>query len=65
MVQPLHDLWFYYLSLHSDSRVVAAPVAINLEVIFDNTMRIDKPVDALCRAAHYHPRTVWKVLATT
>ena len=37
-----------------DSHVVATPAARNFGIIFDNTMRMDKQVDTLCKAAHYH-----------
>ena len=46
-----------------DSRVVAASTARNLGVIFDfdNTMRMDKQVDALCKAAHYHLSNIGRI----
>ena len=44
-----------------DSRVVAAPAARNLCVVFDNTMRTDKQVDALCKAAHYHLSNIGRI----
>ena len=44
-----------------DSRVVAASAARHLGVIFDNTMRMDKQVDALCKAAHYHLSNIGRI----
>ena len=33
----------------------------NLGVIFDNTMHMDKQVDALCKAAHYHLNNIGRI----
>ena len=44
-----------------DSRVVAASAARNSGVIFDNTVRMDQQVDALCKAAHYHLSNIGRI----
>ena len=44
-----------------DNRVVATSAARNLNVIFENTMRMDKQVDAPCKAAHYHLSNIGRI----